>query len=366
MFDLQMIAPKIVKELGVLIDKNIVIIDHNGFIIASTDATRVNQFHEGALLAIKQKTAVHMTKELAVTLSGVREGMIMPLIIEDTPIGVIGITGLPSEIEKYGKLVHKITQLFVEDFLTRQEKEQKTRVFEYFLIDLLNGTAEVELLEQRAESLNVDTSLYNRIIVMQVERRFELNELESMRNMHLIHPRLQIIQWSFDKIVLLVPNVTRKHLEETLRLFSRKLEKVFKVPFYIGVGNTQNFFNLHLSLQQAMTSLLATSTQQRLVFEEDLKLELLLAEIHEQKAHDYLQRTIGAILHEEELIENLEAWLKNNGSLTEIAESLYIHKNTLSYRLKKIEKILNLELSDTMRKVELTVAIYLYRKFYQN
>lgn len=362
MFDLQMIGTKIVEELGNLIDQNVVVIDHNGFIIASTDTSRMNQFHEGALIAMKNKEVMHMTKELTATLKGVREGMVMPLIIEDTPIGVIGVTGQPSEIEKYGKLVQKITQFFVEDFLMRQEKEREARMFEFFLLDLLNGRVEKSLLEQRAEMLNIDTELYDRVIIIQLNRRIDLKGIDYLKNIQIIHPQLHIFQWSFDKLVLLVPKVSRKHLEETLISFNRKLIKLYSDDVFIGVGNTHTFYQLNDSYHQANIALSAVTKSKPIIFEEDLKLELLLADIEEHKVQNFIKRTIGPLLYEEELIYNLEMWLKSNDPLKEIADVLHIHKNTLKYRLKKIEKLLNIDINNSEHKVELMIAISLYRK----
>ena len=99
-----------------------------------------------------------------------------------------------------------------------------------------------------------------------------------------------------------------------------------------------------------------------IVFEEDLKLELLLADIEEQKVQNFIARTIGPLLCEEELIYNLEMWLKNNDPLKDIADTLHIHKNTLKYRLKKIEKLLNIDINNNEHKVELMIAISMYRK----
>lgn len=362
MFDLQMIGTKIVEELSILIDQNVIVIDHNGFIIASTDMSRMNQFHEGALIAMKNKEVMHMTKELTATLKGVREGMVMPLIIEDTPIGVIGVTGQPSEIEKYGKLVQKITQFFVEDFLTRQEKEREVRMFEFFLLDLLNGRVDKNLLEQRAEMLNIDTELYDRVIIIQLERRIDMKGIDYLKNIQIIHPQLHIFQWSFDKLVLLVPKVSRKHLEETLISFNRKLTKLYPDDIFIGVGNPQSFYQLKDSYNQANVALSAVTKNKTIVFEEDLKLELLLADIEEKKVQNFIARTIGPLLCEEELIYNLEMWLKNNDPLKDIADTLHIHKNTLKYRLKKIEKLLNIDINNNEHKVELMIAISMYRK----
>lgn len=362
MFDLQIIGTKIVRELGELIDQKVVVIDHNGFIIASTDMSRMNQFHEGALLAMKSKEVMHMTKELSAQLKGVLEGMVMPLIIEDTPIGVIGVTGQPEEIEKYGKLVQKITQFFVEDFLMHRKKERETKMFELFLLDLLNGQVHQALLEQRAEMLNIDTALYNRVIIIQLNRRIDEKGVDYLRAIQIIHPQLHIFQWSFDKLVLLVPKVTRMHLEETLYSFNRKLSKLYDNDIFIGVGNSHSFFKLNESYNEASNALTVAIENKQIVFEEDLKLELLLSDLQEQKVDNFIERTIGSLIGEEELIYNLEIWLKSKGALQDIADMLHIHKNTLKYRLKKIEKLLNIDINNNENKLELMIAILLYRK----
>ncbi|HWL22936.1 MAG TPA: sugar diacid recognition domain-containing protein [Ureibacillus sp.] len=363
MFDLQIIGSKIVEELKKLIDQDVVVIDHNGFIIASTEMTRINQFHEGSLLAMKNKQVTIMTEELSKRLKGVREGMVMPLIIEDTPIGVIGVTGKPSEIEKYGKLVQRITELFVEDFLARQEKERDARMFEFFLLDLLNGRIEKEILAQRVELMKIETDVYNRIIILKVDRRFEYNEIEFLSSIQTIHPKLRITQWSFDKVIMLVPNVPREQLEKGLWTLKRKIEKRYKTKVYIGVGNSEEFYSLHESYAKATIALTTAITDEiEVVFEEDLTIDLLLSDIDETKIQNFIDRTIKPIIFDDELLLNLEMWLSSNGSLQEIANDLHIHKNTLKYRLKKIEKLLEVDLNESKIKLDLNLAIYLFRK----
>lgn len=58
------LANKIVREVRRLITENIIIINIQGVIIASTDAKRIGQFHEGALRCAKQKKTVIITKKM--------------------------------------------------------------------------------------------------------------------------------------------------------------------------------------------------------------------------------------------------------------------------------------------------------------
>ncbi|MDG0963048.1 sugar diacid recognition domain-containing protein, partial [Bacillus paranthracis] len=66
------LANKIVREVRRLIKENIIIINIQGVIIASTDIERIGQFHEGALRCAKQKKTVIITKEDERRLQGVK------------------------------------------------------------------------------------------------------------------------------------------------------------------------------------------------------------------------------------------------------------------------------------------------------
>jgi purine catabolism regulator len=46
------------------------------------------------------------------------------------------------------------------------------------------------------------------------------------------------------------------------------------------------------------------------------------------------------------LRDTLDAYLRHSGSSREICNELFIHRNTLSYRLRKIEELLRIDLSD--------------------
>ncbi len=50
----------------------------------------------------------------------------------------------------------------------------------------------------------------------------------------------------------------------------------------------------------------------------------------------------------EELLETLLKYIEFNGEKNRISEELHIHRNTLNYRLNKIEEITNLNLNDYM------------------
>ena len=57
------------------------------------------------------------------------------------------------------------------------------------------------------------------------------------------------------------------------------------------------------------------------------------------------------------LVEVLECYLKTNGSLQDTAEELFVHRNTINYRLKKMEAILGKDLTRFEVRNELALGL---------
>lgn len=362
MFDLQVLGDQIVEELSNLIEQHVIVTDRNGFVISSQDPARLNQYHEGAFISMRSHKELHITEKMCEELQGVRQGIVLPIVISEKPIGVIGITGTPSEIEKYAKLVRKVAELFVTEFMMRQEKERGIREIEFFIFDLFTTGISGDSLEKRANLLNIDISFYNRVALIQIQRQFEIPEIENLLHIQTIHPDLKIVRWGLEKLVLLIPNISKKQLQTGLETLSVKLQKMTKQQVNIGVGETKNFHQLPQSFQQAEIGTVVSARQGKIIFEEDLKLELLYYSIPDDVRQEYLRRTIEPILAEEELLHNLEVWLQRKGSLQEIADELHIHKNTLKYRLNKIENMLGIDLNDKNDLTMIYTAIRILTK----
>lgn len=362
MFDFQLLGTQIVKELSSLIDKNVLVTDKNGFVIASTDPARLNTFHEGASLSMKNQKEINMTKEMCEKLRGVRPGIVMPIIISNTPIGVIGITGKPIEVEQYAKLVKKVAELFITDFMSRQEKERGIREIEFFFFDLMTTEIDEDTIEERAKVLNIDSSLYQRVAMIQTFRQLEIADVENLMRIQTLHPDLKIVRWGLEKLVLILPDIPKKQLHEGLTNIAVKIQKKKNRKFPIGIGKVTGFHNIKESFKQAEMAVAISARQERMVFEEDLKLELLYYSIPKEVQEEFLNRTLAPILKEEELLYNLEVWIQKKTSLQEVADELHIHKNTLNYRLNKIESLLGMKLTNSEDIAIIYTALRLYRK----
>lgn len=57
--------------------------------------------------------------------------------------------------------------------------------------------------------------------------------------------------------------------------------------------------------------------------------------------------------HQSNLVETLDCWLQQFGDVTSTADHLHVHKNTLRYRLRRIEEVSGVTLDDPEERFEL-------------
>lgn len=94
-----MIAKQIVERSMKIIKHSVNVMDEYGVIIGSGDPSRLNCRHEGAILAINENREVEIDYSTAQQLRGVKAGINLPIVFQNKVIGVVGISGKPSEIQ---------------------------------------------------------------------------------------------------------------------------------------------------------------------------------------------------------------------------------------------------------------------------
>ncbi len=62
-----------------------------------------------------------------------------------------------------------------------------------------------------------------------------------------------------------------------------------------------------------------------------------------------------------ELIKTLDAYFEHNGVLSQAAEALYIHRNTLIYRMERIAEITGLDFNNTETRLAVQLALRIHR-----
>ncbi len=97
----------------------------------------------------------------------------------------------------------------------------------------------------------------------------------------------------------------------------------------------------------------------------DLSIYRLLLQIeHNPELIAFQDETLGPLLSYDgggELIHTLELYFEHNGNLSKTAEALFVHRNTLIYRMERIAEITGLDLNKPETRLAIQLALHIYR-----
>jgi len=196
--------------------------------------------------------------------------------------------------------------------------------------------------------------------------------LETLLNGEVARMRIKVVLNPAGEAVICFCQVPKSEkgfqiaLEFAQKVFEQALREYPDVPIRCGVGSPADDLNhWHLSFKEAGLALdLATRLEKnKPLYYPDLSVYRLLLLLEEKPELQVFQEDIlGPLLSHEnkdKLIETLEAYFEQHGNLSQTAETLYIHRNTLSYRLERIAEISGLDLNhpETALAVQLALKI---------
>ncbi|WP_094752463.1 sugar diacid recognition domain-containing protein [Psychromonas sp. CD1] len=130
-----------------IIQHSVNVMDEFGFIIASGDPSRINCRHEGASLAINENRIIEINHAMTQQLRGVKIGINFPILFQNKIIGVVGISGEPSHVRKYGELVKMTAELIIEQAALITDIQWNKRHLEELVLQLVTSSdlSEVQL-----------------------------------------------------------------------------------------------------------------------------------------------------------------------------------------------------------------------------
>ena len=108
--------------------------------------------------------------------------------------------------------------------------------------------------------------------------------------------------------------------------------------------------------------------EDRIAHFDKLTLYRLFFDIHDHiptSADIFVDRNLKLLMEYDEkngaeLVHTLKFYLQNNGNLIKTADALYIHRNTLIYRLNLIKRTLNNNLDSSLTRISLFLSILYY------
>ncbi|MGM0437926.1 MAG: PucR family transcriptional regulator [Bacillota bacterium] len=314
------------------------------------------------------------------------------------PIIANNITyGFLTLIEYYGEanevdivaLEHGATTIALDLTKKRAVYETKKRLKKDFLNDLFSGRLNNSLiLKGKYNFINYEIEKATAAIILEIKTPKDDISENDHSMIHVNKKVLKIIKREFNKsghnyfvyeegnrVIILFQFDEIKNEEDIYQKIEERCKKIGEdllnnsdtKSYYFGVGGLYlKSSETKKSYEEAKKALkigkLFIGENEVFIYKK-LGIYRILSMVNEEgEVVEFCDDILGKLIeydkkNNEDLCYNLKKYLMNNGNITKAAKELYVHPNTLSYRIKKIEKILKKDLDDPRERFNLFLAL---------
>jgi hypothetical protein len=274
--------------------------------------------------------------------------------------------------EKQLPLITFPWQVYLQDVnekitnLIYQEKQKKNDMENGILNAIFQPEVE-EGYEACMKKLGLDQ--YNAVCILTVQLKAKEKEAILLYFWRLILKqwnRVYVVENKEEHIFLFYGTKDIK-LKEIILAAIKECKKTFNVlEISIGMGTwVSHYTKIHDSYEKAqLCKKISVRQKEDMIVFDDLEIVGLLMTCNQEMLKEYYRKYLGDLaLYDKEngtdYIHVLAAYLKYNGSKRETAQELFVHRNTVSYRLKKIEEMLDTDFSDLKELLKYQMAVYI-------
>ncbi|MCA0987300.1 CdaR family transcriptional regulator [Guptibacillus algicola] len=330
------IAKTIVTETSLRLNRNVNIMNEKGVIIGSGDAERMDQIHEGALEVLKTKEPLAVYKNDDGKWRGTHPGLNLPISFQNQVVGVIGITGNPDEMNDVGGLVKMTTELMIKQEFIARQLEWKQRTKEMIIEELLRSVPSYEQIERGMELIELKLPSPYTILIVQISNRSIPNhELIQRIERSISHNDALIGFINVNTLFIGLCGTREDRSKKLLNYISSELNRL-SLQYRVAVSNVINTFNDFSQAYQDCKLALEIVIDQQLIFFADVEPQALLHQTNSAEAVRFRERIVTNTVAK--YASTLTTFFENNLNIQQTSEAMFIHRNTLVYRLNKITK----------------------------
>lgn len=372
------IAQNIVKAVSKTFPFSISLSDSDGYIIGDTDKDRIGKFHPVSKKVIESNCFISYSETDVLEFDNVLPGVAVPLNFQHQTIGVLGIIGPPEIVKPHAELAKHYVELMWQETYYRQLEDLEGKVADAYLqYILLNDSVDNARTADYCKALHLNMSAKTFCVIVDLrtylvneftDRTFSLtkNNLKELLFSEIRqHFRTgQIMNMSFlnaEKIVLLMAVssaeeyfIFMESFQETSNKMLTRLEEQHIPHVVIAAGQlTSSVLTIAESYEEA-EQLIRQAEQingnRRILsyYDWNILIDLLPFNI-ESAFNDRVYTSFIHVLESEtykEVIRSFIAYCESGMNMTEAAKTLYVHRNTVIYRLKKLEELISIDLKD--------------------
>ena len=359
-------------ELALLIDGQVLITGEDDRLLASASAL-LSDSGTSAEREGLQVTAV------PIAVKGVRYGLLRAFTRQAL-----------SELQRMA-VDHAVTVTALELIKGRAVQEAERRLARDFVDDLIAGNLhERDLVQSRAAAMGISVGKRLAVMIADIDafadciRLRGLNETQAQeikgrlftaarQAIALLGKRGAIVSRSDSILCFITPDAQKEEGEARAEIttIAREIQRLLGrgtegVTVSIGLSSfSADLLELGDKCREARKALeigRLAGGRGGIHHYQELTMQRLLHEVGTSvEAKAFCQRMLGGVLEYDEahgtsLLKTLQVFLEEKGVVTATAERLFVHRNTLNYRLQRLSALLDKDLADGDTRFELLLA----------
>ena len=312
----------------------------------------------------------------------------IPIVLRNDIYGYLTSWSYQSELNSYDLSIMEVAttvlSLLIMQYLSVREVEIKYA--SDFFEDLISeDLSKRERAIENYSYFNVKTKPYFAVLKAEIRpdqfHREDNINLTVRRLIHFLTPELENLKYTYELegilstrangLQVLLSFNSPEPYRQVMTKLSQEVSRIVQLHFSgfdveEGVGRLKNTYEeirqSHLEARHSL-SINSRSKDKNMLFYEDLGIyTLLFHEGMEQEMADFSVSALGALEAYDDrmkgqLFETLEAYFKTGGNLKEMSRELFLHYNSVLYRLSRIKEILGVDLDDEDQKLNLAIAL---------
>ena len=346
----------IVHQMKDAIDRTIGVIDETSVVIACSELGKIGEVNESVNSETLSSTAPFVINGYTYKSFGSNAKYDYAVFVQ----------GTDEYAQKYAQLL-SVSFASIKQYY--DEKYDRANFIKNVILDnILPGD-----IYLKARELHFNNDVSRVVILIRITEHIDISAYDIIQNLFPDKTKDFVINLNETDIALIKevkPNIDTKDLEKLARSIADGLGTEFYSHVLVGIGTAvEGIKDLARSFREAQVSLevgKVFDTEKSIVSYDNLGIARLIYQLPTTLCDMFLKEVFkrGSIDNlDQETLFTIQKFFENNLNVSETSRKLFVHRNTLVYRLEKIKKLTGLDLREfddaIVFKVALMVKKYL-------
>ena len=340
----------VVHQMKDAVERVIGVVDESGVVVACSELTKIGEVRQGVAEEITYSPK--------------------SFILNGTTYSPI-TAGSKSEyyvfVDGDDKLAEKISKILVVSFINIKnlydEKYHKGSFIKNIILDNILPSD----IYVKSKELHFNTEEVRIVFLVKFYSRTDMMPFEMLQNMFPDKSKDYVISVGEQDVVLvkdIKPGTERKEIEKMAANIVTTLNNEYYAKVAIGISTVvDNIKDLARAYKEAQVALdvgKVFETEKNIISYENLGIGRLIYQLPTTMCEMFLQEVFkkGSLDSlDKETLMTIQCFFENNLNVSETSRKLFVHRNTLVYRLEKIRKLTGLDLREFEHAITFKVAL---------